>query len=139
MIRRNRAVRCEKGVPKPASETRDVRSKRVPRARATPGRYSIAFVMQRTEVREGWAEAERLLSVSEVMVVTGFGYAAILKLVHQGRLVPVLGKKPFRFDPKNVRDLFFSLRDGGISSSSSLKNQKGRSVGHKVTKGELWS
>lgn len=55
----------------------------------------------------GWVLERRPLKTRELSERVNFSVEEILKLVNEGVLKPILGKRPYRFDPLHVYQVFF--------------------------------
>ena len=95
---------------------------------------------KKLEFDPNWRFAGKLLPVTLVCEITGFDYQTILELRKAGTLVASLNKRPYKFDPEHIYQVFFGSSKTVISGSvSSLKTEKSEFIPHKPVKREdLW-
>lgn len=93
------------------------------------------------EISPNWRHCGKLLPTAVVCAITGFSADTVLRLVRSGRLIPSLGKRPYRFDPEHIYEVFFGTKTLVLNDSvRSLKTEKSGSIGHKpVKKEDLWT
>lgn len=87
-----------------------------------------------------WRFAGRLLPTALVCEITGWTYSTVIELVRSGVLIPSLGKKPYKFDPEHIYQVFFAPKKIVINDPvRSLKTEEPKSKSHKpVTREDLW-
>lgn len=88
-----------------------------------------------------WRNCNRLLSVKEVGQITGYSYQTILELVRTGVIIRAINKRPYKFDPAHIAEVFFNPSKNAVqpSAQSSLKIRESEIVSHKpFEKGDLW-
>lgn len=105
------------------------------------------------EIPPNWQTCGRLLSVREVMAITGFSYWTILGFVKSGTLCPAAPTIPYKFDPSHILAVFFKPQAPQPATvlafeeprSLKIEDVKGESVSPRprpfkpVSKGDLWA
>lgn len=95
------------------------------------------------DVPENWAERRFLLSIPQIMTISGRSYWTILGMVKSGALRPIDESKPFRFTPSEVLRVFFpdkSSPEPRALDRSVTTERKSKTNGHKTkpVKEVLW-
>ena len=71
-----------------------------------------------------WRTAGKLLSVQDVMEITGLSYWSVTEMAKRDELRKVAAiRKPLRFDPEEVHRVFFG-NHGGVQPLRSLKTRE---------------
>jgi hypothetical protein len=89
---------------------------------------------------QNWRYAGRLLSLTEVSLITGFAIETIRRLRRSGTLAASLNKRPFKFDPEHIYQVFFETKKLVLNDSvRSLKTEKSDPLARKpLTKEDMW-
>lgn len=89
-----------------------------------------------------WVLDRKPLTLEEVAKVTTFSVYTLREMRKEGVICAILGKKPYRFDPVHIYNVFFGHQKPEARPGSrvrSLKTEKGNSHNRKpANKRELW-
>ena len=89
-----------------------------------------------------WALSRKPLFTEEVAEYTNFSVNEIRAMRKEGILKAILGRRPYRFDPVHIYQVFFATPTAPVKKEPevrSLKIEDGNSRSHKpVTRKDLW-
>lgn len=103
----------------------------------------MAAIDVKPQLLPSWVTARRLLTIYQVAEVTGYSVYEVREFRKRGLIHAVLDKKPYKFDPLHIYQVFFCGDGPSVVQVSpqvrSLKTEEANQHSHKpVTEDDLW-